>query len=79
MTLLQTLISISNQEKLLTIYRVKKHNLIFCLFLKIYYKIVIEVIMFISKAMRVFVTLYQEGSLKKAADKLCLTVPPVSK
>jgi hypothetical protein len=35
--------------------------------------------MFISKAMRVFVTLYQEGSLKKAADKLCLTVPPVSR
>lgn len=35
--------------------------------------------MFTSKAMRVFITLYQEGSLKKAADKLCLTVPPVSR
>ncbi|ATM01008.1 LysR family transcriptional regulator [Aeromonas sp. CA23] len=35
--------------------------------------------MFTSKAMRVFITIYQEGSLKKAADKLCLTVPPVSR
>lgn len=35
--------------------------------------------MFTSKAMRVFITLYQEGSLKKAADKLCLTVPPISR
>lgn len=35
--------------------------------------------MFISKAMRVFITLYQEKSLKNAADKLYLTVPPVSR
>jgi len=35
--------------------------------------------MFISKPMRVFITLYQEGSLKAAAKKLCLTVPPISR
>lgn len=35
--------------------------------------------MFTSKAMRVFITLYQEGSLQRAADKLCLTVPPISR
>lgn len=35
--------------------------------------------MFISKSMQVFITLYQEKSLKTAADKLCLTVPPVSR
>ncbi|WP_312240232.1 LysR family transcriptional regulator [Pantoea sp.] len=35
--------------------------------------------MFISKAMRVFVTVYREKSLKSAAEQLCLTVPPVSR
>ena len=35
--------------------------------------------MFVSRALRVFITLYQEKSLKSAADKLCLTVPPVSR
>ena len=35
--------------------------------------------MFVSKAMRVFITLYQEKNLKSAADKLYLTVPPVSR
>jgi hypothetical protein len=35
--------------------------------------------MFISKAMRVFIVLYQEGSLKKAAERMNLTVPPVSR
>lgn len=35
--------------------------------------------MFVSRALRVFITLYQEKSLKNAADKLCLTVPPVSR
>ena len=35
--------------------------------------------MFTSKAMKVFITLYQERSLKAAANKLCLTVPPVSR
>jgi len=34
---------------------------------------------FISKAMAAFVTVAQEKSLKKTADKLCLTVPPVSR
>ena len=36
-------------------------------------------IVFISKAMAAFVTVAQEKSLKKTADKLCLTVPPVSR
>lgn len=36
-------------------------------------------VMFISKSMKVFVILYQERSLKAAAEKLCLTVPPVSR
>ncbi len=35
--------------------------------------------MFISKAMAAFVTVAQERSLKKTAEKLCLTVPPVSR
>ena len=35
--------------------------------------------MFISRSMRVFITLYQEKRLKAAADKLCLTVPPVTR
>lgn len=35
--------------------------------------------MFISKAMAAFVTVAQEKSLKKTAEKLCLTVPPVSR
>jgi len=35
--------------------------------------------MFVSRAMQVFVTVYREKSLKSAADKLCLTVPPVSR
>ncbi|WP_430673370.1 helix-turn-helix domain-containing protein [Klebsiella aerogenes] len=35
--------------------------------------------MFISKAMVAFVTVAQEKSLKKTAEKLCLTVPPVSR
>lgn len=35
--------------------------------------------MFTSKALTVFVTLYQEKSLKIAAEKLCLTVPPVTR
>lgn len=34
---------------------------------------------FISKAMAAFVTVAQEKSLKKTAEKLCLTVPPVSR
>lgn len=34
---------------------------------------------FISKAMAAFVTVAQEKSLKKTADKLCLTMPPVSR
>lgn len=33
--------------------------------------------MFISKALRVFIVIYQEGSIKAAADRLYLTVPPV--
>ncbi len=33
--------------------------------------------MFISRAMQVFITLYQERNMKSAAYKLCLTVPPV--
>ncbi|HDT4958660.1 TPA: LysR family transcriptional regulator [Enterobacter kobei] len=35
--------------------------------------------MFISKAMAAFVTVAQEKSLKRTAEKLCLTVPPVSR
>lgn len=35
--------------------------------------------MFISKAMVAFVTVAQEKSLKKTAERLCLTVPPVSR
>lgn len=35
--------------------------------------------MFVSKAMRVFFTLYQEKNMKAAAEKLCLTVPPVAR
>lgn len=35
--------------------------------------------MLISKPLRVFITLYQEKRLKAAADKLCLTVPPVTR
>lgn len=38
-----------------------------------------EINVFISKAMAAFVTVAQEKSLKKTADKLCLTVPPVSR
>ncbi|MVX98761.1 LysR family transcriptional regulator [Enterobacteriaceae bacterium 8376wB9] len=34
---------------------------------------------FISKAMAAFVTVAQEKSLKRTAEKLCLTVPPVSR
>jgi len=36
-------------------------------------------IMFISKSMKVFVTLYEEQNIKNAAEKLCLTVPPVAR
>jgi hypothetical protein len=35
--------------------------------------------MLISKSMRVFVTLFNERNLKDAADRLSLTVPPVSR
>lgn len=35
--------------------------------------------MFVSREMRVFITVYREKSLKCAARKLCLTVPPVSR
>lgn len=35
--------------------------------------------MFVSKAMHVFVTIFQEKNLKCAASKLCLTVTPVSR
>ncbi|WLI78421.1 LysR family transcriptional regulator [Kosakonia sp. H02] len=35
--------------------------------------------MFVTKALKVFITLYQEKNLKSAADRLCLTVPPVAR
>ncbi len=35
--------------------------------------------MFISKAIRVFVTVYQERNINAAAEKLYLTVPPVTR
>ncbi|MFD1803959.1 LysR family transcriptional regulator [Mixta tenebrionis] len=35
--------------------------------------------MFITRAMRVFIILYEEKNLKSAADKLCLTVPPITR
>lgn len=35
--------------------------------------------MLMSKSMKVFVILYQEKNLKLAAEKLCLSVPPVSR
>mgnify|MGYP001042067036 CR=1 FL=1 len=35
--------------------------------------------MFISKPMRVFITVYEEKNLKRAAKNLYLTVPPVSR
>lgn len=35
--------------------------------------------MFISKAIRVFVTVYQERNINAAAEKLFLTVPPVTR
>lgn len=35
--------------------------------------------MLISKSMEVFMTIAQEKNIKKAANKLCLTIPPISR